>query len=150
VSPAAIPYRAKATYDGRLYEFDVPDLSIPKCEACGELVFSNRVDDLITQAFRAHLRLLSDEQIRIARKRLGLSQKELAERLGMAEATISRWETGALLQSRAMDNLLRVFFACPEVRHVLCGAGQDPALGIIQHEQHALPLPSLDKPGLQG
>jgi transcriptional regulator with XRE-family HTH domain len=59
-----------------------------------------------------------------------LSQKDLAERLGVAEATISRWETGAQIQSRALDNLLRVYFAVPEVRSVLRGVEQDPQLGV--------------------
>src|SRR5262249_5932204 len=52
-----------------------------------------------------------------------------AERLGVAPETISRWVNGALIQSRAMDNLLRLFFALPEVRDVLRGASQDPQLG---------------------
>jgi transcriptional regulator with XRE-family HTH domain len=53
----------------------------------------------------------------------------LAERLGVAEETISRWETGALIQSRAMDNLLRVYFANADVRAALVGGEQDPSLG---------------------
>ncbi len=36
------------------------------------------------------------------------SGQELAERLGVAPETISRWVNGALIQSRAMDNFLRV------------------------------------------
>ena len=42
---------------------------------------------------------------------------------------ISRWEAGSRIQSGAMDNYLRVFFAIPAVRDVLVGEGQDPALG---------------------
>ncbi len=36
---------------------------------------------------------------------------------------------GALIQPRAMDNLLRVYFAVPEARAVLRGPEQDPELG---------------------
>jgi putative zinc finger/helix-turn-helix YgiT family protein len=129
VYPATIPYTAEVNHDGRLYEIPVPALAIPKCRSCGELVFTNRVDEQITDALRAHRRLLTPVQIREGRKALGLLQQELAERLGVAEATISRWETGALIQSRAMDNLLRAYFALPEVRAALRGAGQDPAFG---------------------
>jgi hypothetical protein len=43
--------------------------------------------------------------------------------------TASRWVSGALIQSRAMDNLLRLFFALPEVRNVLQGENQDAGLG---------------------
>jgi transcriptional regulator with XRE-family HTH domain len=58
-----------------------------------------------------------------------MTQKEAAERLGTAEATLSRWLNETQIQSRAMDNLLRVFFAFPQVRAALNGAGQDPELG---------------------
>jgi len=43
----------------------------------------------------------------------------MAELLGVAKETISRWETGALIQSRAMDNLLRLFFESEDVRRRL-------------------------------
>jgi putative zinc finger/helix-turn-helix YgiT family protein len=129
VYPASIPYTAEVNHDGRLYEVRVPALEVPQCRSCGELVFTNRVDEQITDALRAQLRLLAPAQIRESRKALGLLQQELAERLGVAEATISRWETGTLIQSRAMDNLLRAYFALPELRAALRGAEQDPAFG---------------------
>jgi hypothetical protein len=37
----------------------------------------------------------------------------------IAEATLSRWETGAQIQQRAMDAFLRVFFRSAEARGVL-------------------------------
>jgi putative zinc finger/helix-turn-helix YgiT family protein len=129
VFPTIIPYTAEVTHDGRLYEVALPALEVPRCRSCGELVFTNRVDEQITDALRARLRLLTPAQIREGRKSLRLLQQELAERLGVAEATISRWETGTLIQSRAMDNLLRAYFALPEVRAALRGAEQDPAFG---------------------
>jgi len=51
-----------------------------------------------------------------------MQQKSLAAALGIAEATLSRWLNGGLIQSRAMDNLLRVYFGIPAVREVLTGA----------------------------
>ena len=77
----------------------------------------------------AEERLLTPQQIREGREALGLQSKELAERLGVAKETLSRWETGMMIQSRAMDNLLRAYFAVPEVRAVLQGPNQDVALG---------------------
>jgi transcriptional regulator with XRE-family HTH domain len=50
-----------------------------------------------------------------------MSQKEVAQRLGIAEATLSRWLHETQIQSRSMDNLLRVFFALPQVRRMLRG-----------------------------
>jgi putative zinc finger/helix-turn-helix YgiT family protein len=124
-------YRARATHDGQLYELDIQDFRIPRCSNCGELVFTNQTDVQITQALRAHLRLLTPEQIQQARDRLGLLPSELAEHLGVTEETIHRWESGLLVQSRAMDNLLRVYFALPGVRAVLTGANQDLGLGLV-------------------
>jgi putative zinc finger/helix-turn-helix YgiT family protein len=124
-----MPYAIDVKHDGQSYHLEIPKLTIPKCRACGELVFSNSVDDQIIEALRSHLRLLTPEQIRGGRETLGLKAKELAERLGVAAETISRWERGGLIQSRAMDNYLRVYFAVPEARAVLRGAEQGPDLG---------------------
>ncbi len=130
VYPETMPYVIDVKHDDQLYHLEIPALCIPKCRACGELIFSNSVDDQIFQALRAHLRLLTPEQIRGGREALELSLQELAEKFGVAAETISRWERGGVIQSRAMDNFLRVFFAIPEAREVLRGAEQDPTLGI--------------------
>ena len=130
VYPVMMAYRANANHDGRLYELDISDLRVPKCAACGELVFNNQADEQITQAVRSHLRLLAPERIQEARRKLGLLPSEFAERLGVTEQDVCRWESGLLLQSRALDNLLRIYFALPDVRAVLTGVNQDPGLGV--------------------
>jgi putative zinc finger/helix-turn-helix YgiT family protein len=119
VYPATIPYTIDVKHDGTLHSIHLPALEVPKCRACGELLFGIRADDQISEALRAQLKLLGPAQIRAARKALGLKQKELAELLGTAKATICRWETGGMIQSRAMDNLLRLFFESEEVRRLL-------------------------------
>jgi putative zinc finger/helix-turn-helix YgiT family protein len=129
VYPVTMPYTTEVRHDGRTYKLTLPALRIPKCRACGELVFSNSVDDQIVQALRAEARLLTPQQIREGREALGLQSKEMAERLGVAKETLSRWETGMMIQSRAMDNFLRAYFAVPELRAVLQGPNQDAALG---------------------
>lgn len=129
VRPAVVSYQCEMAHDGRLHTVVVTDLTVPRCGHCGELVFNDGAEAQVRRALRTQLRLLTPEDIRAARTALGLSQKDLADRLGVAEATISRWETETQIQSRAMDNLLRVFFALPEVRSVLLGANQDPHLG---------------------
>jgi len=145
VRPEVIAYTAKVKHDGVLHSIAIPALEIPKCHSCGELIFDDHVDDQINAALRAHLNTLTPARIRAARKSLHLTQLELAEKLGVAEATISRWETGALIPSRAMDNLMRVYFAVPRVREVLNGKAQDPGLGIevISEPRNDLPNPSL-------
>jgi hypothetical protein len=39
--------------------------------------------------------------------------------LDVSESTLSRWETGAQIQQRAMDKLLRGFFEVPAFRQYL-------------------------------
>ena len=96
VEPATVPHTSQIRHDGRLYTVELPRLRVPRCSACGELVFDNEADKQIAQALRAQLGLLAGEQIRHDREALGLSQRVLAEHLGVAVETISRWETGAL------------------------------------------------------
>src|SRR4051812_9483441 len=106
-----ISYDAEVRHDGRLYTFTIPQLLIPVCQACGEKVFTEQVDEQVNVALRFHLHLLTPADMKTALERLGMTQKEAADRLGIAEATLSRWLNETQIQSRAMDNLLRVFFA---------------------------------------
>lgn len=112
-------------HDGASYQVEVDDLRAPRCAACGEIVITTDVDEQLRAALRAKIGLLTPDQIRENRVGLGKTQKELAAHLGAAEATVSRWETGGLIQSRAMDRLLRVYFAFPEVRVSLAGRVDD-------------------------
>jgi hypothetical protein len=56
VQRVVTPYTAKVEHDGCEYTIDIPALRVPKCGSCGELVFSNDVDEQIRQALRRHLR----------------------------------------------------------------------------------------------
>lgn len=127
--PATADHTAKVRHDGAVHELLLPALELPRCTTCGETVVTAEADERINEALRAHLRLLTPEQIRSGVKALGLQQQELAERLGVAPETISRWVTGAVIQSRAMDNLLRIYFQFPDVRRALAGPAQNPSLG---------------------
>jgi putative zinc finger/helix-turn-helix YgiT family protein len=141
VVPTVIVYTAKVKHDGTVHEFHFPALEVPHCQTCGETYSTTAVDEQISDALRSRLHLLTPAQIRKAIEKLGLKQQELAERLGVAAETISPWVNGALIQSRAMDNLLRLYFALPEVRAVLKGPEQDPNLGsvAVQRSQNHTP-----------
>lgn len=130
VHPTTLPYTAEIKHDGLTHTIHIAELKTPKCRACGEILFSDSADEQINAAFRSKVKLLTPSQIRKRRRDLDLNQSELAERIGAAEGTISRWETGALIQSRTSDNLLRVYFAFRDVRTALVGGDQDPDLGL--------------------
>lgn len=119
VVPTVAPYALDMEHDGRSYSVTIEELRAPRCGRCGEIVLDDCANRQISEAFRKQLGLLTPEQIRQHRGQLGKTQRELATALGVAEATLSRWETGAQIQQRAMDRLLRLYFALASVRAAL-------------------------------
>lgn len=73
----------------------------------------------LDEVFIRQIKLLAPEQIRDCRVQAELTQQELAEALGVPEATVMSWEDGVQMQTRSLDNLLRVFFGMPHLRQVL-------------------------------
>ncbi len=119
VERRVLDYTAEFEHDGRPYQFVVPGLEVLQCGRCKAIVLDDEANRRVTEAFRAHAGLLTPEQIRAHRKGLHLSQEQLAACLKVANSTVSRWETGAQIQQRAMDTLLRTFFQVPEARRFL-------------------------------
>ncbi len=58
-------------------------------------------------AYRRKYGFLTSGEILSRRKVMGFSQKRFAEYLGVGSASIERWESGALVQDKASDLLLR-------------------------------------------
>jgi DNA-binding transcriptional regulator YiaG len=131
VVPTRIDYTCDINFDGRLVSVTRHDLEIPICSNCGEKVFTEKVDDQINAALLRQLQLLTPAEIREGIKRLGLSRKEVADRLGVPEDLLWRWANGFSIQSRAMDNLLRLFFQFPEVRTALSTPAIESSLDMV-------------------
>lgn len=119
-------YTAKVKHDGIVYELHLPSLEVPRCQTCGETYITSAIDEQVSDALRSRLHLLTPVQIQNGIEKLGLKPQELAERLGVVPETISSWADGALIQSRAMDNSLRLFFSVPEEWKEIRRANQDP------------------------
>lgn len=117
--PATIDYQPEVTHDGRTYRIILPALSVLRCNRCGAIVLDDEADDKVSDALRQAAGLLSPEQIRRGREALGLTQKQLAQKLQIGEATLSRWETGGQIQQRSLDRLMRLYFQVPEARQFL-------------------------------
>lgn len=83
-------------------------LSVKVCEACGVIQDADGIDpmELAFAEYRKRRDLLTPEQIKAIRERFGLSQQSFAALLGMSEATINRYERGAL-QDEAHDHAIR-------------------------------------------
>lgn len=116
---ATIPYSAKFDHDGRKYEVQVSDLSVPKCANCGTLSFDRDAELRLEAEFRKLLGLLMPDEIRTHRLNRGLSQQQLADLIGISVSTLSRWETGAQIQQRSLDKMLRLVFFTPDARAAL-------------------------------
>jgi putative zinc finger/helix-turn-helix YgiT family protein len=134
VSRERIVYATEVEHDGRAYPVTLPDLEVLRCARCGATVLDDEANRRISEAFRSAAGLLAPAAIRRHREALGLTQKQLATFLDVAESTLSRWETGAQVQQRAMDKLLRAFFDLPEFRRYLGAVTtkQEPAAGELR------------------
>ncbi len=95
----------------------VPGFPHLRCPKCGEAVLSlaeaRALQRRATERYRAKHGLLSADEIRGIRSRLGLTQAELARLLRLGGNTISRWEAGRIVQTAAMDVLLRLIRDLP-------------------------------------
>jgi putative zinc finger/helix-turn-helix YgiT family protein len=117
---AVVPYSIQIDHDGKKYLVHVPDQSVPKCQNCGELSIDEEASNQIEKAFRREANLLTPEEIREGRIKVGFTQQQdFARCFGIGVSTLSRWETGSQVQQHFHDGMLRTFFAIPEVRPFL-------------------------------
>ncbi|MFN3200020.1 MAG: type II toxin-antitoxin system MqsA family antitoxin [Bradymonadia bacterium] len=88
------------------------------CNACGEALFTGaeaRMSFEAHQELRAEAKgVLSPAQVRTIRERLGLSQRQAGIRLGGGVKAFNKYESGSIVPSQALSNLLRVLDAHPE------------------------------------
>jgi putative zinc finger/helix-turn-helix YgiT family protein len=101
----------KATFednDGKRRDLLVPNITYEKCDSCGEELLDQDASKRISQAQRAAMGLLSADQIRAIRQKLGRTQRKMSELLGIGEKTYCRWESGTHFQSEAFDRYLRL------------------------------------------
>lgn len=89
------------------------------CDVCGAdpvLPAQAKRNQLrIADARRQHMGLLTGEQIRAVRDKLGLSQPQAADLFGGGANAFSKYERGETLQSISMDRLLRLVAANPNL-----------------------------------
>lgn len=93
----------------------IPHLHCPKCrEVMLDVHEAWMLSDRAISEYRARHGLMSGLEIRMLRRRLGLTQAALARLLRLGGSTISRWESGRNVQSAALDILLRLIRDLPE------------------------------------
>lgn len=93
---------------------EVPvQLLVHTCRTCGEGILDESAEDAKHNAICEHLGLLTPREIAEIRVNLGLNRRQFAELTGFGEATIARWERGALVQNASSDRYLRLIRRCP-------------------------------------
>lgn len=124
----------------RMYPVKGEDVEIEdrlnRCPECAS-EWSQEGFDFAAEAYRAYRsrhHMIQPEQIKTFRKNLGLTQEELASLLGWSEATVNRYEKGAL-QERSHDNALRMAMTCDGRRSLLEISGEK-----LPHQKRALLL----------
>ncbi len=101
----------------------VTGISHLHCDGCGEKMFDveamRKLEQGAMDIYRQRHGLLSGEEIRAIRVKLGLTQAQLATMLRLGPNTLSRWEAGRNVQTAAMDLLLRLLRDVPNARAYL-------------------------------
>ena len=103
--------------------FSVSGIRHYVCDSCGSYELLSEDADLLSQKiadqYAARHELLTPAEIRGARKSLGLTQIEFERLLGVSSPTCSRWENGAVQQSKSNDRLIRLIANVPGAREYL-------------------------------
>ena len=90
-----------------------------RCAVCGEEEYSFEqavaAERRASELYREKNGFLQPDEIAALRRRWGLSQARMEDALGVGRKTVARWEAGRVLQSRALDNLLRAIDRFPPV-----------------------------------
>jgi putative zinc finger/helix-turn-helix YgiT family protein len=110
------------------------DVPVRTCRTCGFQFTDFEAEDAREQAIRDYLDVPAPQQIQDIRKKYDMARAEFSEISGIGEASLGRWESGALIPSvsqarylfllRYEDNILRLrerFVASSPV-----GKGTDP------------------------
>ncbi len=138
VVESVVPYSVSCLLDGRRYQVELAEMKAPRCSECGEIVMVDSANEQVSTRLREMAGLLSPEQIRTNREALGMTQTELAARLGVLPCVYERLESGGQLQDLAVDRLLRLYFQSSSVRGLLAEDANIPLLGVQTQNASAI------------
>lgn len=97
----------------------IHDYHIYACDKCEEELVDPKTlrttEKVLTDFRRGVDGLLASDEIKAIRKKLGKTQAEMAEWLGVGEKNFARYENGQVTQSKTMDLLLRIVGKFPNI-----------------------------------
>ena len=95
------------TIRGETYEVEMSGLECPNCGY--KTIEGSAMPEygrLLADKYRANHRLLTSDEIRRRRRRLGMSQQEFAEHLDVGLASVKRWEMGKIQEPRHNERII--------------------------------------------
>jgi len=105
------------TFEYKGKHLTVPDYVVYECAECEEEIVDRNTlktsSKLIKDFYRSVDGLLTSSEIKTIRQKLELTQEEMANILGGGKKAFARYEKGQVIQSRGMDNLLRILAKYP-------------------------------------
>ena len=120
------------------------DVPVLVCPACGEPLYGPEAAAVRHEAICRTQGLLCPADVKAIRERFGPGQEDFARLTGIGVATLSRWERGRLLQTRAMDRYLRLLDNLPQAGRFL------ETLSRPAHAVAAFHLPQTEGPRSPG
>lgn len=101
----------------------VPGIEHFQCDECGNYeIGCDEADELsrhVANEYARRMGLLAPEEIASIRRKLKFTQKQFESMLGVSSPSVSRWENGAVQQSKPVDKLMRVIRDVPDVARYL-------------------------------
>jgi putative zinc finger/helix-turn-helix YgiT family protein len=94
------------------------NMPVYTCIDCGYQFAGPEAEDARHEAVCRHLGVMTPNEIVAVRESTGLSRTEFAERTGVGIASLKRWETGALVQNAANDQLIYLMTIPENVEHL--------------------------------
>lgn len=119
-----------------------------KCSQCGEVVFNaaeaEKYDKQIVEKYREIEGLLAPSEIKAIREKYGLKQQEFERVLGVSSPSVSRWETGKVVQSKPVDLLMRAYNESSELMRK-----RMEQVEVVTHQMHKNIIPFKTKRELE-
>jgi len=95
----------------------IPNYTVYVCDKCNEELVDEKTINAAEKKLRDFHRkvdnLLTSDEIVAIRKKLGLTQEQLAEKLEISRISIARYESGQLTQGKSQDIHLRLLIENP-------------------------------------
>jgi HTH-type transcriptional regulator/antitoxin MqsA len=112
------------TFEYKGQSFEYPNYVVYACESCGEEIVDSKCLKESGRKIRDFYRkvdglLTSDEIKRIRKFKLGLTQDEASKLIGGGPKSFCKYENCEVIQSEAVDNLLRVLDLYPHTLEVM-------------------------------